>query len=121
MTLLLFVAIGVGAGILSGLFGIGGGVVIVPALAALGRMPFPTATGTSLAALLLPVGALGAWEYWKRGHVALGPAGLVALGLLAGAWAGARLAGGLTPATHQRLFAVFLAAMAVRLWLVAGR
>lgn len=121
MPLLLFVAIGLGAGLLSGLFGIGGGVVIVPALAALARMPFPTATGTSLAALLLPVGALGAWEYWKRGHVAVGPAALVALGLLLGAWGGARVAVGLAPATHQRLFALFLAAMAVRLWFSTGR
>lgn len=120
MSFLLFVAIGLGAGLLSGLFGIGGGVVIVPALAAFARMPFPTATGTSLAALLLPVGALGAWEYWKRGQVQVGPAALVALGLLAGAWAGARFAGGLAPATHQRLFALFLAAMAVRLWFAAG-
>lgn len=121
MSFLIFLLIGLAAGVLSGLFGIGGGVVIVPALAALARMPFPTATGTSLAALLLPVGALGAWEYWKRGQVALGPAGLVALGLLAGAWVGARVAGGLAAATHQRLFAVLLAAMAVRLWMSAGR
>ena len=82
---------------------------------------FANQKAPSLAALLLPVGALGAWEYWKRGHVALGPAGLLALGLVAGAWFGARFAGGLAPATHQRLFAVFLAAMAVRLWLTAGR
>ena len=121
MPILLFVAIGLAAGVLSGLFGIGGGVVIVPALAAFGRMPFPTATGTSLAALLLPVGALGAWEYWKRSQLELGPAALVALGLLAGAWIGARVAGGLAPAAHQRAFAIFLALIAVRVWVAAGR
>lgn len=116
---LLFVGIGLGAGVLAGLFGIGGGIVIVPALAWAGRMPLATATGTSLAALLLPVGALGAWEYWKRGQVQVGPAALVALGLAGGAWIGARLVGNLAPATHQRLFAVLLAVVAVRLWLTA--
>jgi uncharacterized membrane protein YfcA len=116
---LLFVGIGLAAGVLAGLFGIGGGIVIVPALAWAARMPMATATGTSLAALLLPVGALGAWEYWKRGQVQVVPAALVALGIAAGAWIGARLVGGLAPATHQRLFAILLAAVAVRLWLTA--
>jgi uncharacterized protein len=116
---LLFVGIGLAAGVLAGLFGIGGGIVIVPALAWMARMPMATATGTSLAALLLPVGALGAWEYWKRGQVQVAPAALVALGLAGGAWVGARLVGNLAPATHQRLFAVLLAVVAVRLWLTA--
>ena len=95
MTIAVFVLIGLAAGVLSGLFGIGGGVVIVPALAAFGRMSFTTATGTSLAALLLPVGLLGAMEYWKRGQVQPIPAALVALGLVLGAWVGARVVGGL--------------------------
>ncbi len=65
---LIYLAIGLVAGVLSGLFGIGGGVVIVPALILLARMPTLTATGTSLGALLLPVGALGAWTYYKNSH-----------------------------------------------------
>jgi uncharacterized membrane protein YfcA len=117
---LVFVVIGLAAGVLSGIFGIGGGVVIVPALAALGKMPFGTATGTSLAALLLPVGILGALEYWRRGQVQPMPALLVAVGLLLGAWVGARLMGGMAPALHQRLFAAFLAVIAVRIWFTAG-
>jgi SAM-dependent methyltransferase len=60
-----FIAIGVSAGILAGLFGIGGGVVIVPALLLVAKMAPDKATGTSLAALLLPVGALGAWRYYR--------------------------------------------------------
>jgi uncharacterized membrane protein YfcA len=60
---------GIRAGVLSGLFGIGGGIVIVPTLLFLARMfPF-TATGTPLAALRLPVGALGTYEYHKTGHL----------------------------------------------------
>jgi len=59
---ILFIAIGLAAGVLAGLFGIGGGIVIGPALILLAKFQPQTATGTSLGALLLPVGALGAWE-----------------------------------------------------------
>lgn len=111
-----YLAIGLGAGVLSGLFGIGGGVLIVPALIYLTRMPVTMATGTSLAALLLPVGALGAWEYHKHGNLDLRAALLVALGLFIGAWFGARFAQGLDATVIRRGFAVFLLAIAARMW-----
>lgn len=82
------IVIGLIAGVLSGLFGIGGGVVIVPALVLLGRMAPKQATGTSLAALLLPVGALGAWQYYRNGLLDLRAATLIALGLFFGALVG---------------------------------
>lgn len=107
------------AGVLAGLFGIGGGVIMVIGLVSLMKLPFTTATGTSLAAMLLPVGALGALEYYRRGQVDIRAAALLALGLTGGAWIGARLAGLTTPATLQRLFAVFLLAVAVRMWVTA--
>ena len=113
---IVFLLIGLAAGVLSGLFGIGGGVVIVPALIFIARMQPQSATGTSLAALLLPVGALGAWEYYRTGHMNLGAGLLVALGLFVGAGLGARLSLQLSPATLRRAFAVFLALMAVRMW-----
>ena len=111
-----FIAIGFSAGILSGLFGIGGGVVIVPALILFARSAPITATGTSLAALLLPVGALGAWEYYKKGHLNVPAALFIALGLLFGAWLGARLAQQLSPVQLKRGFAVFLVLVAGRMW-----
>lgn len=111
-----FVAIGLSAGILSGLFGIGGGVVIVPSLILLARFVPVVATGTSLAALLLPVGALGAWEYYKKGHLDLPAALLIALGIFFGAWIGARLAQQLSPVQLKRAFAVFLVLVAGRMW-----
>ena len=113
----LFLAIGLGAGVLSGLFGIGGGIVIVPALLFFAKMPAHTATGTSLGALLLPVGALGAWTYWKAGHLDLRVSLWIALGLFFGAFAGAKLAAMLTPLQLKRAFAVFLVIVAARmLW-----
>ena len=116
MTILLFLAIGLAAGVLSGLFGIGGGVLIVPALLLLARMQPAMATGTSLAALLLPVGALGAWQYHKQGNVNPAAAVCIALGLAAGAYFGARYAQGLSPVALRRAFAVFLGLVAVKMW-----
>jgi uncharacterized membrane protein YfcA len=77
------------------------------------------ATGTSLGALLLPVGALGAWEYYRHGDVDLRASALVAAGLLFGAYGGARLNQLLSPVQAKRAFAVFLVAVAVRLWVTA--
>ena len=116
---LLYIVIGLVAGILSGLFGIGGGVLIVGALVILLRLPILEATGTSLAALLLPVGLLGAMEYYRAGNIHLGPAAIIAGGLFLGTWVGARWAHLLGPVTLQRMFALFLLAMAVQLWLGA--
>ena len=65
----MFIGIGLVAGVLSGLFGIGGGVLIVPALMYVAGMPIKTATGTSLGTLLLPVGLLGAWAYYQAGNL----------------------------------------------------
>lgn len=116
----LFLAIGLIAGVLSGLFGIGGGVVIVTALVAFGRMPIHVATGTSLAAMLLPVGILGVGVYWKAGHLDMRAAALIALGIFTGIYFGAKYAQGMAPATLQRAFAVFMVVMAVRMWVKAS-
>lgn len=114
--ILIYIAIGFGSGILSGLFGIGGGVLIVPLLILLARFVPIVATGTSLAALLLPVGALGAWEYYKKGNLNMPAAMFIALGLFFGAYIGARFAQHLSPMQLKRAFAVFLVIVAGRMW-----
>lgn len=119
MTTLIFLAIGLGAGVLSGLFGIGGGIVIVPALLYFAKFQPSMATGTSLGALLLPVGALGAWEYYKHGNVDIRASLMVAAGLAVGAFFGARLNQTLSPVQAKKAFAVFLLVVAVRMWLTA--
>ena len=119
MLLAIYLLIGLAAGLLSGLFGIGGGILIIPALLFFGRMEPATATGTSLGALLLPVGALGAWQYYKNGHVNVNASLLLSLGLFAGAYFGAQVGQGLDPATARRSFAVFLVLVAGRMWFAA--
>ncbi len=116
-----FFAIGLAAGVLSGLFGIGGGIMIIPALIFFAKFPTKLALGTSLGAMLLPVGLLGAYTYYKDGNLDLRASLLIAIGLLLGAWAGARLAQVISGATLQRMFAVFIVLMAIRLWVEAGR
>ena|SRR5688500_8679690 len=113
---LLFLTIGLGAGVLAGMFGIGGGIVIVPALILLARFAPQTATGTSLAIFLFPIGLLGALAYYKEGHVRIGPALLLALGVFFGSPFGAKLALHMSPLLLKRSFAIFLLLVAVRMW-----
>jgi uncharacterized membrane protein YfcA len=116
----LFIAlIGLAAGVLSGVFGIGGGVVIVPALMLALGFTAQQAAGTSLAALLLPVGLFGALQYWQAGHVNLLNAAMLALGLLLGAFVGARLGLALPSEVVQRAFGVLLVIVGVRMALFA--
>lgn len=106
--------VGLVAGVLSGLFGIGGGIVIVPALAGLLHMDQKQATGTSLGALLLPVGLPAVVAYYQNGDLDLVVGVLVAVGLLAGALFGARITLGLPNKTIKRLYGVFLLFVALR-------
>ena len=115
MTWVLVAAIGFAAGIVSGLFGVGGAIVIIPGLVLLLGMSQHAANGTSLAALLLPVGLLGTIEYYRRGQVNVPYAVVIAAGLLLGALIGARLAGMLSDLTLRRAFGAFLLLVAVRL------
>jgi len=117
---LVFLGIGLTAGVLSGLFGIGGGVVIIPALVLLAKFPTRAALGTSLGALLLPVGLLGAYTYWEKGDLNVEASLFIAAGLFLGVWGGAKLAHALPGAMLQRLFAVFIMILAVGLWLEAS-
>jgi uncharacterized membrane protein YfcA len=105
--------LGLAAGVLSGLFGIGGGLVIVPALAVLFGYPIKTAVGTSLFALLLPTGLLGVWEYWKSGNLRPAAGLCIALGLFFGAYLGAIYAASISQTAVKRLYAVFLLVVAL--------
>lgn len=117
MTWFLVALLGLGAGVVSGIFGVGGAIVIIPGLVLIAKLPQHTAHGTSLAALLLPVGLLGVLEYSKRQQVHWGYAAVVAVGLLIGAYFGARLAGSVSDVMLRKLFGGFLLLVSVRLLL----
>ena len=116
MNNVLFVVIGLAAGVLAGMFGIGGGILVVPALILLMKFTPQMATGTSLAIFLFPIGLFGAWEYYKEGNVRFVAAMLLAVGVLLGSPFGARLAQSVSPLTLRRSFAVFLVLVAARMW-----
>jgi uncharacterized membrane protein YfcA len=106
--------VGLVAGLAGGLFGIGGGLVIVPILVGLLKYDQKRAVGTSLAALLPPVGIGAVIAYYQAGQIQLGAAVLIAAGLIFGAFAGARIALGLPSATVKRLYGLFLLVISLR-------
>jgi hypothetical protein len=119
MQLIGLLFVGVAAGILSGMFGVGGGIIIVPALALLYGMTQQGAIATSLIALLLPVGLLGVMEYYRSGKISMENIwiGLViAAGLFAGAYFGAKIATQLSNDILRKSFAVFMGIVALHLW-----
>ena len=113
------ICIGLLAGVCSGLFGIGGGIIIVPAVVFLFKFTQQGATATSLIALLLPVGALGVWQYYQKGYLnqsnmKIGL--LISVGLFFGALLGARLGSELSSETLKKMFAVLLFLVAAKMW-----
>jgi uncharacterized membrane protein YfcA len=119
----LAVATGLLAGVLSGMFGIGGGIVIVPMLVAFLGYSQHRAVGTSLASLLIPIGtAISVYKYAKadNGGVSFGIAAFVTLGLAGGAFLGATLGLKVSDATVGRLFGVLLLAVGLKFVLKPG-
>ncbi|MCX7768856.1 MAG: sulfite exporter TauE/SafE family protein [Flavobacteriales bacterium] len=107
--------IGLAAGVLSGLFGVGGGIVLVPMLVWTLGMTQTKAQGTSIAAImLLPMGLLAVIQYHKHGNVDFRTAALIALFFLAGSWSGARIANSLDMHLLRKLFAVLMIFVGIR-------
>jgi uncharacterized protein len=115
MTLIILL-LGLGVGLLVGLLGIGGGVVLVPAMVYLLRMDQHLAQGTSLFILLPPIGLGALREYWKQGQVDLRAGILCALGMLFGAYGGSLVALPLASRHLKGMFGCFLVLSAVLLW-----
>jgi uncharacterized membrane protein YfcA len=110
----LLVGLGLTVGILAGVFGIGGGVVMVPAMMFIVGFSLRESVGTSLAALLVPTGILGVIEYYKRGDVNILAAILLALGLFFGTLLGAKITLALPDLYIKRAFGVLLVMVGVR-------
>jgi hypothetical protein len=108
-------ALGIAIGVISGLVGIGGGALLIPALVFFYGMSQIKAQGTSLATLLLPIGFFAFWTYYKAGHVDFRLAMWIGLGFAAGGWLGGVWAQHLPAVVLKRSFAALLVAVAVRL------
>jgi uncharacterized membrane protein YfcA len=108
--------IGIVVGIISGLVGIGGGALLIPALICFYKMTQHKAQGTSLAVLLLPIGFFAFWEYYKAGNVDLKLAVLIAVGFAAGAYFGGAWAQHLSEGLLRKGFAILLLVLAARLY-----
>ena len=107
-TILILVLTGIVAGVLGGLVGVGGGIIIVPALVYFLSFSQKSAQGTSLGLLLLPVGILGVLQYYKQGHVDPKVVAILAIGFLAGSYFGSKIALSLPQETVKKIFAIIL-------------
>ncbi|HZV83079.1 MAG TPA: sulfite exporter TauE/SafE family protein [Geobacteraceae bacterium] len=105
------------AGVTSGLVGIGGGIIIVPALVLLFGFSQQLAQGTTLALMVPPLGAFAVWTYYKQGYVDIRTAALICLGFLAGSILGADLALRLPAETLTRMFGALLVTIGLKLLL----
>lgn len=113
-TTLLYVVIGVVAGILSGLLGIGGATIIIPILVFIYGFSQQQAQGTTLALLLLPLGILAIVPYYQQGYIDVKVAPLLAIGFVFGGYVGARVATSLPSATLGKIFGVVLVLLGLR-------
>lgn len=114
-TILIVIAVGIAAGILGGLVGVGGGIIIVPALVYFLGFSQKTAQGTSLGLIMLPVGILGVMQYYKQGHVDFKVVGMLAIGFLIGSFFGSKISLGMSQETVKKTFAVLMIVIAVKM------
>lgn len=114
-TIVTLIAIGLAAGTLSGLVGIGGGIVIVPALVYFLQFSQKDAQGISLGILLLPVGILGVMQYYKQGYVDIKVVAVISLAFIVGSLFGSKLALTLPDEKLKKIFAVCMLLLALKI------
>lgn len=112
-TILLLLLIGLFAGMFSGMIGLGGAIIMIPALIFFAGMTQHQAQGTSLAVMLPPIGILAAYNYYKAGHLNLKYALIISIGFVLGAYLGSGIALQIPVHTLRRFFGFILAIIAV--------
>jgi len=115
MNIFLYLLLGLVAGILSGILGIGGGIIIIPAMVFLFGMSQHQAQGTTLALMVPPIGLLAAWVYYKQGFVDLKMAAFICLGFFIGGLLGAESAVTIPEPILKKVFGVVLLAVSVKM------
>ena len=117
MMIALYILLGVAAGVCSGLLGIGGGIILVPALVFLFGFSQHQAQGTTLAMMVPPIGILAAWTYFRSGDVNVKVALLLCLGFLAGSLIGAKFGLNLSETSLRKVFGAALMLIALKMLL----
>ena len=114
-TILLLVVVGLVAGALSGLVGVGGGIIVVPALVYFLGFSQHQAQGTSLGLLLLPVGILAVMNYYKQGYIDIKVVAIMCIAFVIGGWLGSKFSLSLPQQTVKKIFAVLLLIVGARM------
>lgn len=110
---ILYLILGLASGTLSGMLGIGGGIILIPGLVFLAGLSQQEAQGTSLAIMLLPIGILAVMRYWQAGHIHIYIALFVCIGFVIGGLLGANIAVSLSNVILKKAFGVFLIIVAL--------
>ncbi len=113
--LIILIVIGIISGLLSGIFGIGGAIIVIPALVFILGLSQHEAQGTSLAFMLPPVGILAAYNYWKDGNVNWKIALVLSITFVVGAYFGSRFSLNISDKMLRRVFGVLMIGMALKL------
>lgn len=111
----LYIILGLVAGVFGGMFGIGGGTILIPALVFLFGLTQHQAQGTTLAIMIPPIGLLAAWRYWQAGNVKLGMAGFICLGFFFGGLLGADFIHYVSDPVLKKLFGIYLLFVSLRM------
>ena len=112
---IILIIIGVLSGLLAGVFGIGGAILVIPALVFILGLSQHEAQGTSLAFMLPPVGILATWNYWKAGHVDWKIAAVLSVTFVLGAYLGSNFSLNISDRTLRRAFGVLMIIMAIKM------
>ena len=115
MNYTLYIILGLLAGIFGGMFGIGGGTILIPALVFLFGLTQHQAQGTTLAIMIPPIGLLAALRYWQAGNVRLSMAGFICLGFFFGGLIGANFIHNVSDPVLKKLFGIYLLFISIRM------
>ncbi|MDD4149068.1 MAG: sulfite exporter TauE/SafE family protein [Bacteroidales bacterium] len=113
--IILLIIIGIVAGVLAGLFGVGGGIIVIPALIYIFGMNQHQAQGTSIAFLLLPVGILAFMNYYRAGYINIKFAAILAAAFVIGGYFGSKVALNIPDTNLKKVFAVFIILVGVKM------
>ena len=113
--LVILIIVGILSGLLAGIFGVGGAIIVIPALVFILGFSQHDAQGTSLAFMLPPVGILATWNYWKEGHVNWKIALILSLTFVVGSWLGSQFSINMSDKLLRRLFGVLMILVAIKM------